>query len=548
MATFSVNNGQPIEASKKENIFSVLLDLPDNTKKLISPKDIRDAFFTTWASNPFKVTTANLSPTEYIGIDSSNPANRDIKKTIFLGKRAYGNLDIMSDNLLSSGDTDIFFYNTKLDSADQSSTKISILSGTDSALWPYAPYIQSYTTASKTDLNLVNPSPLGGAINITSLTGRVAINGVVFPTLSETINSASNGKVLRYYGTFPNGYLQWDEPTITLTNVGSPLYPTNIYGDPINVNGYPIEFVEDDLVPAQIGGIPQGFSFSADSFSNSVTGFYTDWPLVEVIRKLIYPRVEPVLSLSINNPQTGNTYAEVGTTASFVLTAGITLYARNEDEYISDFVITGTTYSVSSPTRNPLGFSFSGEPGATLSLTASAATFSSSIGEIDYNFRVSDTWISGFGGVVATPGYETGPYFLNGLTASVSFIAPFLTYVGYLDNSSLLNSATNLWTSATTSRLIINHPGASNSIKQNIKGTGYLYFGYPSIYNTNFGTISQIKDPNGFIIHDIQSITYSAFTYSYSVSSSGTTYTNYTILRTNYFFNYTGNGEFEFIF
>ena len=59
-ATFSINVGQIIESSKKEDVFKVLLDLPDNTKKMISPKDIRDAFFTTWASSPIKLTTPNI--------------------------------------------------------------------------------------------------------------------------------------------------------------------------------------------------------------------------------------------------------------------------------------------------------------------------------------------------------------------------------------------------------------------------------------------------------------------------------------------------------
>jgi hypothetical protein len=46
----------------------------------------------TWANSPFKLTTKfiNISATfSYIGLDSSNPANRDIKLKILLGKKLW---------------------------------------------------------------------------------------------------------------------------------------------------------------------------------------------------------------------------------------------------------------------------------------------------------------------------------------------------------------------------------------------------------------------------------------------------------------------------
>ena len=71
--TFSINVGSSTEATRKPDIFSVLNDIQDNTQKLISPRDVRDAVLSTWANTPFKVTTPNsLSNYEYIGIDSSN--------------------------------------------------------------------------------------------------------------------------------------------------------------------------------------------------------------------------------------------------------------------------------------------------------------------------------------------------------------------------------------------------------------------------------------------------------------------------------------------
>jgi hypothetical protein len=234
-ATFSINSGQLTESTRKPNVISVLNDIQDNTQKLISPRDVRDAFLSTWANSPFKVTTPNsLANYEYIGLDSSNPGNRDIKQKILLGKRSYGNLDVMSNFLLGS-ETDIFLFNTKPDTVTQSSTKIAILSGTNSNLYYLAPYIESYTdiTESKTDLNVINPGQ-NGSINLFSQTGRVSINDIVFPTVAETFGSASDGRILRYRGTYPTGYLKWEEPTITLNTIGTPGFPTNIYGSTVS--------------------------------------------------------------------------------------------------------------------------------------------------------------------------------------------------------------------------------------------------------------------------------------------------------------------------
>ena len=83
-ATYSVNIGTQFETTRKD-MLSVLKDLPDNTHKLISPRDVRDAFLSTWANSPFKQ-TKTISGIEYIGLDSGNPADRDIKEKIFLGK------------------------------------------------------------------------------------------------------------------------------------------------------------------------------------------------------------------------------------------------------------------------------------------------------------------------------------------------------------------------------------------------------------------------------------------------------------------------------
>jgi hypothetical protein len=527
-ATFSINVGQIIESSKKSDIFSVLLDLPDNTKKLISPKDVRDAFFTAWVSSPIKLTTPDISGNvTYIGIDSSNPENRDIKKPIYIGKRQFGNLDIMNSTLLNTNNADIFFYNTKSDDQSQNSTKISILTGTDSNLHYSAPYIESLSGTNSISLNLVNPSPYGGGLNLVSTNGRVAINGVVFPTLAETSASASNGKILRYYGQYPNGLLRWDDSTVSLSSIGSPDSQTNIWGNTVSVNGFPIEFISNDLVPIKIGGIESGSSFSAGSFNNAVTLTQSNWPISEVLRNVLYPYVPPQLELSIINPTTGTKYAEVGTTTSFILSTTVSIFPRNPSEWVSDWTLTGTTYSHLTRTSGP--FTITGLPGTQLSFTASGTTYST--GGVDFVFALSN---SGF----TASGYPFG--FSYSATASVQFISPMYSKFDSalsLDNTTL----TTIITSTLSTKFI--GPKPDISLKLNTTGSGYLYFIYPYSY----GDLTMIKDPNGFIIHDVTNPIYSGFTHS-GVISGPSPYGNYKMYRTLLSSSYNGNGEFEFIF
>jgi hypothetical protein len=554
--TFSINVGQIVQAERKQDIFSVLQELPDNTQKLISPKDVRDAFLTSWANSTFKITTPSTTGVEYIGIDSSNPSDRDVKKKILIGKRSFGNLDIMSDALLSSSDADIFLYNTKSDSYTQSSTKIAILAGTDSNLYTTAPYIQAiYNTASSAiDLNLGNPSGnsvFGGGINIASTTGRVAINGIVFPTISETSGSASNGRILRYFGTYPNGSLKWDDANVTLASIGSPNSQTDIYGSPINVNGYSLEFSEDSLVPFAVGGVTQGASFATGSFFNGTT--YQDWPMIEVLRDILYPYIPPTLTISAINNVTGTTYAEVGTTPSITLSASLTTYAREASEYISSYVISTSTLSFTGVTYS--GGSFSGVPGSSVNFNTSGDIYGGTPSTltpylVNYTFAASNIW--------PLPTYPTG--FSYSATASIQFVSPFVMSFETGITASLFgpsNSqvARDIIFSSNANKSITYYPGASGSIFMQNTGGGYLYFMYPSSYDSGLTpSLTKIKDPNGFIIHDSTSLTYSAFTYSGSIVMATASYYpvnyygSYRIFRTIATCSYNAGGSFEFIF
>lgn len=526
-STYSINVGQVTESTRKTDIFTVLGDLPNNTQKLISPRDVRDAFLTTWANSSFRVTTgATYSTEEYIGIDSGNPENRDIKQRILIGKRSFGNLDIMNSSLMNSSDADIFLYNTKSDSLTQSSTKVAILAGTNSTLHTFAPYLESVLnpTDDALDLNITNPSLFGGDINIFSTIGRVAINGIVFPTATETSTNASNGKILRYFGTYPYGSLKWDDSTVTISDIGTPGLPTNIYGSPVLLNGYSLEFVDENAVPVTIGGITQGATFLTGSFAGQ------DWPMSEVIRQILYPYIEPVLELSIINPTTGTTYAEAGTTPSLEFDWSITTFAREYNESISDFFFSEDT-PLPGTTRFNYGASFSDIPGSSTYSTFNYVTFST-LGDLDFSLQVST-----YPGVTSS-GWPFGYSFSS--TETISFINPIF----YDYDSTIATNGAELKTVTTGSpKLIEPYMGVSHSYKVPYSGNGYVYFIYPGTYPTD---IKYIKDPSGFEIYNYTSPTYSIFT------SSSITHPDYTgpfkVWRTTATSSYVGVGQFEFIF
>lgn len=536
--TYSINVGQIIEATRKPDIFSVLQDLPDNTQKLISPRDVRDAFLSVWSNSSIKITTpGNISSQEYIGIDSGNPNGRDIKKKILLGKRSFGNLDIMNYNLLNS-DTDIFFYNTKPDTVTQSSTKIAILSGTNSSLFSYAPYIESQsTTSSQINFNIHNPSLGGGPISIYSDVGRVTINGIQFPTIAESLGSASNGKILRYYGTFPNGVLKWDESFTSLTEIGTPGLTTSIFGSPVLLNGYPLEFWDDNFVPQTIGGITQGSSFPQDSFTAG--GFVTpgsgqNWPITEILRKMLYPYIEPQLSLSVENTLSNNNYAEAGFLQNFSLTFSFTTFARESNESISDYFISeyGSTNSIIYQ-----GTSFSAIPGTSFSSNFIYATSSQLPIPLDFVLSLSNVQN------VALAGYPFGYSF--SATASIQFVNPI--FLGY-DSSIIVNTSGLSTLFASSTKLVVPDPGSGNSVKLTVSGSGYLYFAHPSSYSTD---VQQIKDPNGFVIYDSSNPSSTAWDTPYSVIFSPLPYSNttsYKLWKMTLQSSYSAGGEFEFIF
>ena len=483
--TYSINNDSSFESTRKVDINSVLQSIPNNTQKLIRPRDVRDGFLTSWSNSAFKLTSPQNSNLQYIGLDSGNPENRDIKNKILIGKRNFGNIDVMNNQLLNSN-TDIFFYNTKDDSIDnQSSTKIGILAGTQSHI--DAPYFESFATASQFNLNIVNPS--GGDISIKSTTGNVFLNDIPFPKVGE---DPDDGDVLKYSGIYPLGKLEWSKPDTAVTStIGTVGQETNIFGSAVSLNGFSLEFIDDRLVPEDIGGIEQGSSFSTGSFNGQ------NWPLSEMIRKIIYPYIPPKLDLIVTNQDTGMSYGDIGFTSSVDILHTITTFARESSEDLFDITLNLNSFIYAT-------FSdFSDIPG---SLTSS--TIQDEFGptqSLDFELSVSNI--------------IDGITFSTIATFSYQFVRPFISLVipeleDNLDNLDVVNGGSA--SSEFLEDFIQSQPSIEFSkslypqqdiitIKSNIGASAsYLYFAYPNDY----GELSGVKSiSNGLISVD-------AFTFS----------------------------------
>jgi len=537
-ATFSINIGTIYESAKKDSILAVLKDIPDNTQKLISPRDIRDAFLFTWANIPFKYTSPKTLSGEYIGLDSGNPKNRDIKEKILLGKRSFGGSDVINSDLLKN-DSDIFFFNTKADNVDNKSTKISILAGTNSQLYYQAPYIQTIHNIDQTfTFNFINPSVQGGPINILSETGRVSINGLAFPTVAENA-VANNGQVLKYDGIYPNGKLVWSDLNLAITNVGTTNQPTTIVGSPVTLNGYPLEFIQDSLVPTEIGGINQGASFSEGSFNGQ------NWPLVEVIRELLYPYVEPNINLSIYNTSTHDIYAERGVITPVTLEYSIGISPRTPSEYVSDHFYLNTSLNLTDKT-NYINSLFQKEiqglPGTIYNRVETTTAYSNTVGKIDFIVTASDN------GNVAISYLNSGFGFSHSATASIIFIRPF--YCGF--SSTIMNSGNISLNYTQLASLLRKYPSSGEYVTLTANGDSkYLYILYP-IENTNpyngilsSNPLKQVLDPNGYVLYDSSNVSQSTFDVLGTVNISGKG--DYFMLKSKVICGYP-NGLFKLMF
>jgi hypothetical protein len=301
MKTFSV---PPTEATQRPDIIDLLNILPDNTTKLISPKDFRDSVYTLWENIMFKPTTITGSTTEYIGFDQYELFNNsDISwyPKVYFGKKQVGGQFVMSDALLGQTNADFFFYNTKNSSVlNDYSTGVAFLSGTGSFIKNSAlsaPYIESVPLYNEygfhMDMNIRNTSyytvgltSYGGNINILSEKGNVSLNGLILPSakIMNDKKDAYDGFVLTFLKGADNKiYGEWRSPFSQ--SVASIVSTTNysISAPRIFLNGY--NFYDTTIVATGIGGIKAGESFTGVNNSGI--------DVLDMIRRIIYTYVPP---------------------------------------------------------------------------------------------------------------------------------------------------------------------------------------------------------------------------------------------------------------
>lgn len=507
MSTFSINIGSATQSSGYElggtssdlnNI--ILYNLRDNASGIILPESIRDAVFSLNVSYPFKETTTTPGSTiSYIGIDTLNPSSRDIKgRKLFFGKRAYSGTysytdpqtkNIMDATLLGS-DTDIFFYNTKLDTVSNELTKILLISGTGANDFQNSPLIQSQIvtglTQNSPSLDFINT----GGISVRSDYGTVSINDIHLP---QVTSSPSNLTTLMFSGlTGPTASTSWQQISFpSLSQIGGFLgitgSPTNFFGTPVYMNDYPLEFTDSRRMPIDFNDLDMGSTFSSA-------------PLVEMLKRIIFPYLPPEGQVQIMGQYSGG-YAEVGTFPS--PTIKWTIKKRTNDTQITSLqnMIPGAYPAITGVGEQTVqGFS----TGIVISPIGATST--------EFKIIVSDGTQSGSASTTLTGIY---PYFYGYSSL------PTMTNVGLLS----LNKELSF----------------KNNKDLDLYGSGnYFYF----IYDFNWGTLSTIFDNFGVTCSASFSATSSIFSsptglwagknfYIYKWSSPPT-FTNSTLYEFNF--------------
>jgi hypothetical protein len=457
MGTFSVNNGQITEAISyplhiQSNFDDILLTLQDNVEKLIDPKDIRDALLSLWSSVPFKETIGvNLTGTKdevytYIGLDATDPSDRDIKKKILIGKRSYSGTysyvnshDIMTPQLLNS-DVDIFLFNTKPDTISNTTTRISILSGKNTGLYTIAPFIQSqYVSGTNNSLSMDFVSRVGDVnFNLNELTtGTFSLNNIQLPPRIES-EAGIESKTLVWRGPTSTGRVYWEELTRPiLSTIGTSSEPLIINGSPVNVNGYSLELNTTDYTPRSFGGIPMGTTFNNVAIS-------------EVLRRILYPYLGPLCTIS-----TLRNYEELGSSPDTII--NYTVIKRTEP----------TLPASLSNTTSAIIPAITGQDYITISGTSAAVFVNSELGEdpVIFTISVSDGTTS---------------------TSASTFVQGILPYFYGVSSN---GTSTILTTLALTK--LVETQGDKELYLNGLAGQ-YLYF----IYDASYPNLSQILDGN----------------------------------------------------
>jgi len=476
--TYSIFQNTIYNADRIDNIQGILYKLPDNENKEINPKDLRDSIYSLWENSVFKIVSISYSNSNinYIGIDDDNP---NYYSNTFTGKILFGKRNILSNNVLDNNllnsDTDIYFFNNKSDSnLSLQDTKVSILAGTNNVLHNNSPYLKSRISIGPTLSQIIqfDISNKSGDINISSL-NSVEINNIKFPSISETIASASNGSILLYDSS--NNKLYWHLNSFFTSSVNNPSSSVSIYGNPITVNGYNLELNDNRPIISEINSIKLNKTFTNQS-------------IVEVVREMLYKYIPPSCSLEVNS-----TIFEKGD-PNINIKIKWTIYKRT-DPIISAIFTSGNVINFTSPA--PIN-----TPGSHI---ITSSTYSKGIPPsnfiANYIFSVTDSGESNNN----TPTTVTA-------SVSVKLVYPYFYGINSIDasNVSLVNSILPF----------LKKDVSDKSNKEvTLLGNGYVYFLYPvSCDGLNYGTLSAIIDENGMNV----------YSYTYSIySSPGLTSPNY---------------------
>jgi len=491
-ATYSIFPNTTQEANSFNNISDVLTVIPDNTQKLINPRDVRDAIFSNWENTVIRY-TSNTSGTQYIGV-----AREDIKDKLFFGKKSLYSSDILSNTVLSAHpDVDIFFYNTKSDTAPSQNLKIGFIAGSSQSLHTNVPYLEVVQVSGGTPslgLNLTHNQPFGGDFNFEAgQYGRIGLNSLVVPSVTEIASMISSPSASIVGDLFvvrsSSGYLEFRTGGSVTSTLGSPGSPTNIFGSIGNVNGYPLEFTDSNPTLQDFGGVPQGSTFS-------------NVPLVEMIRQLLYPYLGPQVTLSIINPIQERNHILVSP-AGINVPFNYTLTKRTADLTSTNIQVTNSAGVVLTNYSGPV---LTGSGFISQSYTDSF-TFSGS--QISANLNGSFTF-----SVSTTDGTQSVT-----ATSSLNFVYPY--FYGFSATTSNTQNIINGLT-----KLV----DVQNDQTVSLSGTGYLYYAYPA----NYLSLAKIYDGNGFLLWQ-SGTTSTSWTYSTNTISSPSGIwggTSYLVFRT----------------
>ena len=468
LATYSEAIGTTTEAVSKTAILDVLSLLPDNTSKEITPRDVRDAILSTWETSAIRYTSNGTDA--YIGVDRDDV--KDIK--LLLGKKEISGSTILSTTLTGS-DTDIFLYNFKSDSAVTQDLKISLLAGSSASFFSLAPYFKSSYVPSfggYLSLDIVNPSNYG-TINIQSGgSASITINNLDWPSPSYINNVTSNPSSASSSISTDLFLVVRSGNSLELATyqsgggiLGSPGSPTSIYGSPVQLNGFDLEYTNPSPTVATFGGIGLGTTFS-------------NVPLSTMITAMLYPNYPPSATITITTPLSYNNTLErvhVNPGITITYTYTLTKLANN---------ITSTNFLLFRNSAAVPGTSF---PNTTLSGS----------GLVTHTYPPSTVNIPGPSFIAADTGKSVFTFSVSPSDGTYSSIAStsFEVVYPYFYGFSPIPTSNTLTLNNTVLPSLTKRIDIMGSQSLALSGSGYLYFIYPSSY----GTLSNILDGNDFV-------------------------------------------------